>query len=158
MSSMRFNSRLDTSHHGPPHPLKDAWAVTDSLAVIRSIRWWSASSLSRGALYTRAFMCPHRYIFREVWRAWRPCSGFSSTYPSVMINVTENISHSTANFSEQYYFSYNSQMNVSGHMLIYIYIFSYVGLWNSCPNSVRVFQSYPAYIFIVIRSFIERTL
>jgi hypothetical protein len=24
MSSMRFRARLDTSHHGPPHPFKNA--------------------------------------------------------------------------------------------------------------------------------------
>jgi hypothetical protein len=30
MSSMRFNARLDTSHHGPPHPFKDAGVVADS--------------------------------------------------------------------------------------------------------------------------------
>jgi hypothetical protein len=30
MSSMRFSARLDTSHHGPPHPFKDAGVVVDS--------------------------------------------------------------------------------------------------------------------------------
>jgi hypothetical protein len=31
MSSMRFNARLDSSHHEPPRPLKDAGIVADSL-------------------------------------------------------------------------------------------------------------------------------
>jgi hypothetical protein len=31
MPSMRFNARLDTSLHGPPHPFKDAGVVADSL-------------------------------------------------------------------------------------------------------------------------------
>jgi hypothetical protein len=31
MSSMRFGARLDTSHHGPPHPFTDAAEVADSL-------------------------------------------------------------------------------------------------------------------------------
>jgi hypothetical protein len=40
-----------------------------------------------------------RLLFKNcdgVWRAWRPCSGSSSTYPSTMIDVTENISHGEA--------------------------------------------------------------
>jgi hypothetical protein len=36
MPSMRFNARLDTSHHGPPHPFKDAGVVADSLTGIHS--------------------------------------------------------------------------------------------------------------------------
>jgi hypothetical protein len=36
MSSMRFNARLDTSHHGPPHPCKDAGVVADSLTGIHN--------------------------------------------------------------------------------------------------------------------------
>jgi hypothetical protein len=34
MSSIRFSARLDTSHHGPPHPLKDVGVVADSLTGI----------------------------------------------------------------------------------------------------------------------------
>jgi hypothetical protein len=36
MSSMTFNVRLDTSHHGLPHPFKDAEVVVDSLTGIHS--------------------------------------------------------------------------------------------------------------------------
>jgi hypothetical protein len=36
MSSMRFNAPLDTSHHGPPHPFKDAGVVEDSLTGIHN--------------------------------------------------------------------------------------------------------------------------
>jgi hypothetical protein len=36
MSSMKFNVRLDTSHHGPPHPPKDAGVVADSLTGIHN--------------------------------------------------------------------------------------------------------------------------
>jgi hypothetical protein len=36
MSSMRFSARLDTSHHGPPHPYKDGGAVADSLTSIHT--------------------------------------------------------------------------------------------------------------------------
>jgi hypothetical protein len=33
---MRFNERLETSHHGPPHPFKDAGEVADSLTGIHN--------------------------------------------------------------------------------------------------------------------------
>jgi hypothetical protein len=52
----------------------------------------------------------------QIWRAWRPCSGSSSTYPLVMIGVIENILHSTAEMCRNaitrvdYSFSYNSQI------------------------------------------------
>jgi hypothetical protein len=36
MSSMRFNALLDMSHHGPPHPFKDAGVVADSLTGIHN--------------------------------------------------------------------------------------------------------------------------
>jgi hypothetical protein len=35
-SSMSFNARLDTSHHGPPHPFKDTGVVVDSLTGIQN--------------------------------------------------------------------------------------------------------------------------
>jgi hypothetical protein len=31
MSAMRFNARLDTSHHGKPHPFKEAVLVAGNL-------------------------------------------------------------------------------------------------------------------------------
>jgi hypothetical protein len=34
--SMKFNVRLDRSHHGPPHPFTDARIVADSLTGIHS--------------------------------------------------------------------------------------------------------------------------
>jgi hypothetical protein len=36
MSSMRFNARLDTCHHGPLHPLQDAKVVADSLTGVHN--------------------------------------------------------------------------------------------------------------------------
>jgi hypothetical protein len=38
---MRFNARLDTSHHGSPHLFKDSWAVADSLTGIHNamVKW-----------------------------------------------------------------------------------------------------------------------
>jgi hypothetical protein len=34
MSSMRFNARIGTSHHGQPHPFKNVGVVADSLTGI----------------------------------------------------------------------------------------------------------------------------
>jgi hypothetical protein len=34
MSSMKFNARLDTFHHGPPHPCRDVAVVAGSLTGI----------------------------------------------------------------------------------------------------------------------------
>jgi hypothetical protein len=34
MTSMRFNARLHTSHHGPTHPLKDDWVFVDGLTGV----------------------------------------------------------------------------------------------------------------------------
>jgi hypothetical protein len=36
MSSMRVKALLDTAHHGPSHPFKDAGFVVDSLTGIHS--------------------------------------------------------------------------------------------------------------------------
>jgi hypothetical protein len=36
MFYMMFNARLDSSHHGPPHPFKDAGVVADSLTGIHN--------------------------------------------------------------------------------------------------------------------------
>jgi hypothetical protein len=32
---MKFSAPLDTSHHGPPHPFRDAGAVADSLTDVK---------------------------------------------------------------------------------------------------------------------------
>jgi hypothetical protein len=41
MPSMRFNARLDTSHHGPQHPFRDAVVVADSFTGIHNakVKW-----------------------------------------------------------------------------------------------------------------------
>jgi hypothetical protein len=48
--SMGFNARLDTSHHGPPHPFKVAGAVADSLTGIRSAVMECLSLASRSCI------------------------------------------------------------------------------------------------------------
>jgi hypothetical protein len=92
MPSMRFHARLDTSHHGPPHPFKDARIFADSLRGIHT-----AFSLSTVTAYIKVFRCRYRQKSNriQIWRgAWKPYSGSFCTYPSVMSGVTVNISHS----------------------------------------------------------------
>jgi hypothetical protein len=108
-----------------------------------------ASSLSTGAAYTGVFRCPHRI---QIWRgAWRSCSGSSSTYPSVMIGVTENIFHSVAKMCKsttthaQYSFSYNSQIKYC-RTHADMDIFTGFGRWNSWPKVVHTFQSHPVFM------------
>jgi hypothetical protein len=38
---MGFNARFNMSHHGPPHPFRDAWVVANSLTGIHSamVKW-----------------------------------------------------------------------------------------------------------------------
>jgi hypothetical protein len=96
MPSMRFNARLDISHHGPLHPCKDAGVVADSLtgihnAVVKCLFAFKWSYIHKGFQ-----MSPQVKTQRiQIWRAWRPRSGSSSTYPSGMIGVVENISQNT---------------------------------------------------------------
>jgi hypothetical protein len=97
MYSMRVNARLDTFHHGPTQPFEDAWVVADSLAGIHNAMVKCRFIVNRSCVHTGFYVSPQVKILRiQIWRgAWRPCSGSSSTYPSVMTGVTENISHST---------------------------------------------------------------
>jgi hypothetical protein len=114
MASMRFNARLDTPHHGPPHPFKDAGAVVDSLIGIHSVMVKCLFVVNSSCVHKGVCVSPQVKLERiQMWRAWRPCSGPSSTYPSVMIGVIENISHSTAKICRStimHFFSYNLQI------------------------------------------------
>jgi hypothetical protein len=55
---MRFNAHLDTSHHGPPHPFKDAGAVADSLTGIHNAMVKFLFVVSRSSKHM-GFECPH---------------------------------------------------------------------------------------------------
>jgi hypothetical protein len=110
MSSMRFSARLDTSNHGPSHPCKDAGAVSCGLtffknAMVKSLRCQQESHSG----------VPTGKIQRiQMWRgAWRPCSGSSSAYPSVM---TSPIARSTSTHVRYV----THELNISGHMLMWI--------------------------------------
>jgi hypothetical protein len=82
---MHASTRLN---HGPPHPFKDAGAVTDSLTGIHNAIVKCLFIVNRSCIHKGFYVSLQVKIQRiQVWRAWRPCSGFSSTYPSVMIGV-----------------------------------------------------------------------
>jgi hypothetical protein len=59
MSSMRFSARLNTSHHGPPYPFKDAGAVADSLTGIHNSRVKCLFVVNRSCIH-KGFRCPPR--------------------------------------------------------------------------------------------------
>jgi hypothetical protein len=108
MSSMKFCSRLVTSHHGPPHPFKGAGLYANSLK--------RPFVVNRSCIHKGFQVSPQLKMQRiQNWRAWRSRNGPSSTCPSVMIGVTENISHSTAKMCQntimhvQYYCKYNTK-------------------------------------------------
>jgi hypothetical protein len=97
MSSMRFNTRLDASHHRPTHLFKDARVVADSLTGIYNVIVKCLFVVNRSCIHNGLYMTLQVKIQRiQIRRVQRPCSGPSSTYPLVMIRVTENISHSMA--------------------------------------------------------------
>jgi hypothetical protein len=55
MSSMKFNARLDTSDHGPPHAFKGAWVVVDCLtgihnAMVKCLFVVNRSCITQGSL------------------------------------------------------------------------------------------------------------
>jgi hypothetical protein len=89
MSCIRFNTRLDTSHLGPPHPCKDAGADADSLTGIHNAIVKCLFVVNRSCIHRGFCVSPQVKVQRiEIWRgAWRPCSGSSSTYPSVILYI-----------------------------------------------------------------------
>jgi hypothetical protein len=95
--------------------------------------WWSASSLSSGAAYTRVLRCVQ-----------------GQKYPSVMIAVFENISHNVPKHHHahiRYSFSCNSQIKCF-RTHVDMDILSSFDMWNSCPSFVRTFQLHSVYTYI----------
>jgi hypothetical protein len=106
MSSMGFNARLDTSHHGPPHQFKDARVVANSLASTHIAMFFFIVDSS----------CKHVFLCvltsKNAGFKYGELGGHaSSTYPSVTTGVTEN-SYSMAKMylsSIMHSFNYNLQ-------------------------------------------------
>jgi hypothetical protein len=57
MSSITFNAQLDTSHHGPQHPLKDAGVVADSPTGIHNAMVECLFVVNRSCI-DKVFRCP----------------------------------------------------------------------------------------------------
>jgi hypothetical protein len=49
---MRFNARLHTFHHGPPHPFKDARVVADTLIGIHNVTGKCLFIVNRSSIYS----------------------------------------------------------------------------------------------------------
>jgi hypothetical protein len=89
---MRFSAQLDTSKHGRPHPFKDAGLVAYSLTGTHNATVKCQKELpAQGSLRVPTGKYPEDSNPVSV-----EASESSSTYPSFMISITENISHNTA--------------------------------------------------------------
>jgi hypothetical protein len=94
--------------------------------------------------------CGYEKISRALqlqWDWYNHCAEIrcKDTTPSVMIAVTENISHSTAKMwrsTMMQSFSCNSQIKCS-RTHVHMDIFSYSGMRNSCLKFVHTFQLHP---------------
>lgn len=97
MSTIRSNAHLNMSHHGLPHPFKDAEIVVDSLTGIHKAMVKCLFVVNRGCIHKGFSVFPQVKIQRiQIWQVRKPCSGSSSAYPLVMIGVIENTSHRTS--------------------------------------------------------------
>jgi hypothetical protein len=155
MSSIQFNACLDMSHHGQPHPFKDAEIVADSLTGNHTVKVKCLFVVNRSCNH-KAFKFPpppHVKIQRiQIWWIWMPCSGSSSTYSSVMTGVIENVLHSTAKPCQMYHnlSAVTHKFNVSGHM--FIWTFFLVLVCGTCAQSLSAPFSYTLYMFIFWKS------
>jgi hypothetical protein len=64
MSSMRFNTRLDMSHHGPPLPYKDAGVDANSLTNIHNAMVKCLFIVKRSCVHKGLQVFPHVKIQR----------------------------------------------------------------------------------------------
>jgi hypothetical protein len=124
MPSMRFNARLDTSHHGSPHPFKDSRAFADSLTGMRNEMEKCFSVFNRCCFQ----VSPHEAM---QWVLHYPSIGH------------ENISLSTATGHDSVLSDVTHKLNVSRHMLRWTFLF--VLLCRTHAQSVFVPFSYTLY-------------
>jgi hypothetical protein len=64
MASMRLNARLDTSHHGPPHPFKDSGVVAGSMRRIYNAVVKCLLVVNRSYIHKGFYLSPHVKIQR----------------------------------------------------------------------------------------------
>jgi hypothetical protein len=66
MSPMRLNACLDASHHGPPHPFRDAGAVADSLTAIHNAMVKCLFIVKRSTIHKGVYVSPQVQIQRSL--------------------------------------------------------------------------------------------
>jgi hypothetical protein len=127
-----------------------SWNIPGQLQIVwqASIVRWSASSLSTGAAHTREVSSQVKIQRIQIWREWRPCSWSFSTYPSVMIDVTENLSPSTATtcwstiVHVQNFFSYKPQIKYFWTYVIYFREFNVEVVRRICAQNSVILCTY----------------
>jgi hypothetical protein len=92
MSYMRFSAGSKHLNHGTPHPLRDAEIVADSLRGIHNVTVKFLFIANRNSIGVSTGTNPEDLNLESV----EVIQWASSTYPSVLIGVIENISHSAA--------------------------------------------------------------
>jgi hypothetical protein len=122
-----------------PNPSKDAGAVADSLTGIHSAMVKCLFVVKRSFIHKGFQVSPQVKLQRiQIWRAWRPCSGSSSTYPSAMILGTSRTARlQCAGAPSCALSAMTHKLNVSGHVLMWIFF-----LVSVCGSPA---QSSPAY-------------
>jgi hypothetical protein len=147
MSSKRFDAHLDTSHRGPRRPFKDAGVVADSLTGIHSAMVKCLFVVNRSYTHEdfQVFL-PVKDPEDSNLTSVEDMQWSSSAYLSVMIGVTENISHITAKMCRSMH-RYNSQIKCfrTYHVCWYVYflLFWYAELVPKvCPHLLITFYVY----------------
>jgi hypothetical protein len=139
--TMSFSVRLDTSHHGPPHPYKDSSQAS-------TVRWWNVSSLSTGAAYRRDLGVPTGRNPEDSSQASVEATQWVLLYLSLGHDRTPRTAQLKCAGAPSCMYSTLSavthKLNASGHVLVWA-IFSCFGMWNSCLNFVRTFQLHHVY-------------
>jgi hypothetical protein len=93
---MRFYARPNKSRHEPPHLLRNAGLVTDSPTGNRNAMPKCLLVVYRSCTHEGFELSSQAKIQRiQIWRAWKPCTGCSSTCPSAMRGFIENIWYNT---------------------------------------------------------------
>jgi hypothetical protein len=93
MSSVRFNTCLDTSYHWPSNTFKDVGGVAGSVTAVHNALLKSFYVINRKWINKGFQVYPNIETQRiQVRWAWGPHSGPSSTYPSVTVRDVQDAS------------------------------------------------------------------
>jgi hypothetical protein len=122
MSTMSFNARLDTSHHGPQHLLKDAGYLR-TVWQASIMRRWTASSLSTWGA------SPQVKIQKiQIWRAMQRVS--------LYLTIGR----------EKWYWGTSGTARLKWMTTVWVTTFFQLYSQITCPKSVHTFQLHSIYI------------